>query len=246
MKLNIHELTKKFGRKIVLNNLDFHLESNIYGLLGPNGSGKTTLMRILTGLIEPTSGSVSWIHEFKQEIKQRDVKIGYLPQRFGLFKELTVQEHMRYFANLKNIPICEQGNEIESALVAVHLIDQQKCRCNKLSGGMIRRLGIAQALMGNPDIVLFDEPTAGLDPEERLRFKNLLINWSGRCPVILSTHIVDDVESVCDRVIILNEGKILVECTLNELAINYRSQNLIEPTLEDSYMLLIKGSMRDD
>lgn len=135
--------------------------------------------------------------------------IGYLPQQFGAMKSLTVYETMRYFATLKKIPKSNQGNEIRYCIDLVNLSDKIKNKVGSLSGGMVRRLGIAQAIMGNPEIVLFDEPTAGLDPEERVRFKSLLRKIKNDKTIIISTHIVSDVKSICDEIVIINEEEML-------------------------------------
>ena len=162
--LILKNCTKSFKKTKALNDFSCEFKHGIYGLLGPNGSGKTTMMRCICGLLSPEKGSIECDCE----------NIGYLPQQFGAMKSLTVYETMRYFATLKKIPKSNQDNEIRYCIDLVNLSDKIKNKVGSLSGGMVRRLGIAQAIMGNPEIVLFDEPTAGLDPEERVRFKSLL------------------------------------------------------------------------
>ena len=215
--LQIENLSKNYGKKQALIDFSLTLDNHVYGLLGPNGSGKTTLLRIITGLLDATSGKLLFAGQMRKQLSNAHVTIGYLPQTFGLFKELNVFEQMEYFANLKRIPVAEQKAAIKQALTAVNLEEYEKSRCGYLSGGMTRRVGVAQAILGKPDLILFDEPTTGLDPEERLRFKKTLQTIAGQCPILLSTHIVEDVESVCNQVIVLHEGRILADDTLTNL-----------------------------
>lgn len=205
--IRIENISKSYRKNKALKDFSLTLENHTYGLLGPNGSGKTTLIRILTGIIKQSSGEVTFLNADKTSGDHRQIRIGYLPQKFGLLRELTVKEHMEYFACMKKISKREQSEEIERALEEVNLADKTKEKCGSLSGGMMRRVGVAQALMGGPDLLLFDEPTTGLDPEERLRFKSILQKISGKQPIILATHIVEDVEAVCDQFIIMNKGE---------------------------------------
>lgn len=205
--LKINNVTKKFKKKIVLDHISLEFDNKIYGLLGPNGSGKTTLFRIMTHLISISQG----------EIENDNINIGYLPQKFGVLGELSVYEMMYYFASLKHIDKSLRNKEIEHVLKLVNLNEEKDKKCSQLSGGMLRRLGIAQAIMGKPDLVLLDEPTVGLDPEERLHFKSIIRKLKGQFPIILSTHIVEDVESLCENIIILNKGHILFDNTVEQL-----------------------------
>lgn len=214
--IEIKELSKSFRYKQVLNNISFTLDNHIYALLGPNGSGKTTLLRIITHVIQG-DGNIIYKNNQGEKVLLKDVHIGYLPQKFGLFKEMRLEDQMNYFACLKEVPKESRIEEVKRVLEAVNLYDQLDKKCGELSGGMIRRVGIAQAIMGNPDIILFDEPTVGLDPEERLRFKNVLNIIQGQCPILLSTHIVEDVESACQNAIVLSKGKIIFKGTLDKL-----------------------------
>lgn len=205
--LEIQNVSVRYGRKNVLDDINLSLPKGVYGLLGPNGAGKTTLMRCIAGIITPMTGVVKCPNDL----------IGYLPQRFGMYKDLTVYETMQYFASLKGIDVKRQREEIMACLDKVRLSDKKKEKMRTLSGGMIRRVGIAQTLLGEPSVILVDEPTAGLDPEERLRFKNLISEIQSERTVIISTHIVEDVESLCDRIIILDHGRVLVKSSAEEL-----------------------------
>ena len=204
--VTIDGLSKRFGKRIALDSVSIEIDKGIYGLLGPNGSGKTTLIRCLAGVMKPNAGTISCPEN-----------IGYLPQKFGMFKELTVFETMEYFCSLKRIPKGVQRATIMECLEDVHLEERAKDKVGALSGGMVRRLGIAQTMLGDPELILVDEPTAGLDPEERLRFKNLMRTAFHQKTVIISTHIVEDVESICNNIIILDQGEILVQCSAGEL-----------------------------
>ena len=204
--LELRNVSMRFGKNTALDEVDLHLEDGVYGLLGPNGAGKTTLMRCIAGILHPTHGKISGADN-----------IGYLPQKFGMFKELTVLETMEYFAALKNIPRSQYRICAMECLEQVHLAERAKDKVASLSGGMVRRLGIAQTLLGSPSLIMVYEPTAGLDPEERLRFKNLISGIRTNRIILISTHIVEDVESVCDHIVILHKGRILVQSTAEDI-----------------------------
>lgn len=199
-------VSKKIGNKEVLNNINCQLEHGVYGLLGPNGAGKTTLMRCMTNIYQTVEGDIA-IDGVSVKKKHKN-KVGYLPQGFGLFKELSVYDSMQYFCNLKGIERKKREKEIEECLKAVYLLEKKKCKSGSLSGGMLRRVGIAQALLGKPELILFDEPTAGLDPEERMHFKSILSSLGKEETVVISTHIVEDIEACCDYVLVMNRGEI--------------------------------------
>ena len=214
--LEIKELSKSFGKKKVLHNISCSLNTGIYGLLGPNGAGKTTLLRCVLGLYPFEKGEIRLNGKKITDI-QRQVNIGYLPQKSGVFPGLTVEEHLRYFANLKKLEKTKTDAFINEALEMVHLTEQRKMKGRKLSGGMVRRLGIAQAVLGMPELVIFDEPTTGLDPEERMRFKNIVRQLGKETTVIMSTHIVEDVEVVCDQILIMKDGTFSMQGTQEEV-----------------------------
>lgn len=204
-KIEIKALNKNYYKKQVLKNINCTLDNGVYGILGPNGAGKTTLMRCITELCS-YNGKIL-INGIP--VGKSHLKIGYLPQSFCVFKELTVWDMMQYFCNLKKIPKKARREEIERCLELVHLENEKKTRSSKLSGGMLRRLGIAQAIIGSPQLIILDEPTAGLDPEERLHFSSIINRLEKNSIVMISTHIVEDVEACCEKIIVMNHGEIL-------------------------------------
>ena len=209
MEIVIDNLSKKYGKKEAIKNLSLTIPSGMYGLLGRNGAGKTSLMRILATLSVPTSGDV-WMNgvSIKETMKIREM-VGYLPQDFSMYRSMTVLGAMDYLGLLSNIPDRIRKERIDHLLEKVNLEDNVKTKVKALSGGMKRRLGIAQALLHNPQILIVDEPTAGLDPEERIRFRNLLSDFADDRIVLLSTHIASDIESTCNGVAVLNNGRLI-------------------------------------
>lgn len=212
MKLTTFSLTKKFGGKTAVDQLDLELTEGIVGLLGPNGAGKTTLIRMLCDILKPTEGKVLLdgkdIHLMNEEYRER---LGYLPQKVGYYPWFTGEEYLRYLGCLKGMPKQEVEEKITWLLQQVSLEDVRKKKIKTYSGGMIQRLGIAQALLNDPEILILDEPTAGLDPKERIRFRNLIAQLAGNKLILLSTHIVSDVESVATDIIIFKEGKVVIQ-----------------------------------
>lgn len=218
--IKVENLYKMFRKKTALDGIDLRLDEGIYGVLGPNGAGKTTLIRCITGLYGYEKGEL-FIDDLNMRRQRGNVKnIGYLPQRFGTYRELTMKEAMKFFCILKNIDDDDSERQIDEALKKVNLAEHKTEKVKTLSGGMLRRLGIAQALLGDPKILIFDEPTAGLDPEERLRLKKIIADVSKDKTVLISTHIVEDVEALCDKIIVMSQGKIL-EMGTNEDISNF-------------------------
>lgn len=215
--LKIENLCKKFGKKQIFNNLNIELKPGIYGLLGPNGAGKTTLIRCITQLYPTDANVISYNGVPVQRQRDYLTHIGYLPQKFGLFRDLTVYDALEVLAVEKKIPKGEVKGEIKRCVEAVNLSDRMTSKVKTLSGGMIRRLGIAQVFLGDPDIMIFDEPTAGLDPEERLRFQIIISELDRKKTVLISTHIVSDIEEAGDKVIVLNNGSVALEGTCAEV-----------------------------
>ena len=211
--IEITQLTKTYpGGVQALQGVNLHIGRGMFGLVGPNGAGKTTLMRIMAGILRPTAGDVQVFgHSVNTGEGKRAIKmgLGYLPQELGLYPDLTALEFLDYMAVLKGITD-RRGREqqIAELLERVRLADVAKRRLKTYSGGMKRRVGIAQALLGNPQVVIVDEPTSGLDPEERVRLRNLLGEVASRCTVILSTHIIEDISQSCRDLAVINKGKV--------------------------------------
>ncbi len=211
--LKVEHITMRFGKKTIIKDISMELEEGIHGLLGPNGAGKTTFIRSVAGLYPKSKGSVYFNGE-----KLEGSHIGYLPQKFGLFPNMTVRQLMHYLGTMKKLPRAAIEKELEQLLDELHLTEHADCKGAKLSGGMIRRVGIMQAFLGNPGVVLLDEPTAGLDPEERLRFKNFMKERKRNGQTILvSTHIVDDIDYIGDYVEVMQEGQIKKKGTCDEI-----------------------------
>jgi ABC-type multidrug transport system ATPase subunit len=214
MELQIHGVSKTYGNGVqALKDVTLTIPAGMYGLLGPNGAGKSTLMRILATLQEPDQGSirlgdVDVINE-KDEVRKT---LGYLPQEFGVYPKVSAEDLLDHFALLKGIAQRAERREVVAALLQqVNLYDVRKQKLGGYSGGMKQRFGVAVALLGNPRLLIVDEPTAGLDPAERVRFLNLLAELGENSVVLLSTHIVDDVSELCTRMAIIDRGEILLE-----------------------------------
>ncbi len=218
MELSLENLTKKFDNKTAVNDLSLTLSPGVYGLLGANGAGKTTLMRMICGVLNTTSGEI--------RINGRDVQrngekyrslLGYMPQDFGYYPDFTAKEFMYYIAALKGIPQREAKVRTKNLFHTVSLSDVANRKIRTFSGGMKQRLGIAQAVINNPKILVLDEPTAGLDPKERVRFRNLISDLAMDKIVILSTHIVPDVEHIADTILIMKNGSLLLQGTAHDI-----------------------------
>ncbi len=216
MELTIDRLTKQYKNKIAVDRISFSLTEGVYGLLGANGAGKTTLMRMLCGILSPTSGEVKFngIDVTKEEY--RDV-LGYLPQEFGYYPEFTAMEFLCYMASLKGLTKHRAKEKSEQLLELVSLSEMKKKKIKTFSGGMKQRLGIAQAMLNNPKILILDEPTAGLDPKERVRFRNLISKLGADRIVLLSTHIVSDIENIAGAILIMKEGQIIHKGSFKEI-----------------------------
>ena len=218
MELKIQNITKRYRDKTAVDDVSITLTPGVWGLLGANGAGKTTLMRILVGILRPSSGRIlcDGVEIGTLGAAYRE-KLGYLPQEFGFYPEFTVQDYLEYMAALKGLPRTEAARQIDALLERVSLTEVRRKKIVKLSGGMKRRVGIAQALLNDPEILILDEPTAGLDPGERVRFRNLLSEFAQERIVLISTHIVSDVEYIAAENAVMKAGKIIAQDTTEGL-----------------------------
>ena len=219
MNLSISNVSKRYkGDVWGLKDFSLDLGPGVFGLLGPNGAGKTTLMRIIATVTKPTEGQVVWndIDIIRHPNTIRSV-LGYLPQDVGVYPNLTAVEFLQYLAAAKGLSRRQARQRIDELITAVNLTDAARRPLSGFSGGMRQRVGIAQALMNDPQILIVDEPTAGLDPEERVRFRNLLSEMAGERIVILSTHVVSDVEAVATRIALINKGQLIHQASPEEL-----------------------------
>ena len=219
IELSIRNVSKTYGSKVrALDSFSLELRPGVLGLLGPNGAGKSTLMRILATITPPSSGAVSWNGAgTAREPDGLRATLGYLPQDFGVYPNLNVVEFLEYLAAVKGLDAAAAKQRIEELLVLVNLADVRKRPLGGYSGGMRQRVGIAQALLNDPKLLIVDEPTAGLDPEERVRFRNLLSELSGERIVILSTHIVSDVEATATDIALIARGRLVAHAPPEEL-----------------------------
>lgn len=218
MELTFDRITKEYGSKIAVDRVSAKLGPGVHGLLGANGAGKTTLMRMACGVLRPTSGEVLFdgapIDRMGGDYR---AILGYLPQDFGYYPEFTALDFMEYMASLKGLGRREARERSLELLSAVGLAGEERRRIRTFSGGMKQRLGIAQAVLNDPEVLVLDEPTAGLDPKERVRFRNLIAGFARDKAVLLSTHIVSDVESIADRILVMRAGTIAMEGTPADL-----------------------------
>lgn len=216
--LKIENLSKNFGKKLALSDINLELNSGIYGLLGDNGAGKSTLMRILVGVDKPSSGQILYQEEDISQLKEKyRGLLGYMPQEFSVFPGFTAYEFLTYMGALKGLSKAQLKEKIPQVLSFVNLEDVKNKKVSNFSGGMKRRVGIAQAILNDPKILILDEPTAGLDPGERIRFSNILSNMSKDKMILFSTHIISDIEAITKNIIILNDGKMTAKTTSDKL-----------------------------
>jgi ABC-2 type transport system ATP-binding protein len=220
--IRAHGLQVRAGRHMAVDGLDLDIGVGVHGLLGPNGAGKTTLMRALSTVVRPAGGQLELlgqqVHNPKADLRGVRRQLGYLPQQFGFYPRFTVREFVEYMAWLKEMPRDEIPGAAQRAVERVGLADKADKRMKTLSGGMLRRAGIAQAIVNDPAILLLDEPTVGLDPEQRLGFRDLLRELGTDGCVLVSTHLVEDVAVACTDVVLLNEGRLVWQGTPPQLA----------------------------
>ncbi len=215
--IEIRNLTKNYGKKQALSAVNLTIPQGMFGLLGPNGAGKTTLMKILTTLLKKTEGDVNICGIPVENSKEIRHMTGYLPQDFSMYGNMSAYEALDYLALLSGMSRAERKSKVPEMLEKVNLLEKQKTKVKSMSGGMKRRLGIAQAIIHDPRVIIVDEPTAGLDPEERIRFRNLLCEIAKDRIVLLSTHIVGDIEATCENIAVLNQGKLCFQGKVAEL-----------------------------
>jgi ABC-2 type transport system ATP-binding protein len=214
VKLAIENLSKRFGSRTVLQGINLQADGGLLGLVGPNGAGKTTLMRIIATLLPPSTGRVTWDRlDVVSDANRVRASLGYLPQHFGVYAELSGRHFLQYLATMKGIRAEPGLRRVDEVLELVNLVRDADRRLGTYSGGMLQRIGIAQALLNDPQLLIVDEPTVGLDPAERVRFRTLLAGLTEGRLVILSTHIVSDVEAVAARLVLLRDGMILADST---------------------------------
>lgn len=240
MELNINALTKEFQGILAVNRFNYTMHRGVYGLLGVNGAGKTTLMRMLCTLIKPTAGSITLNGKdiFEMGGSYRKL-LGYLPQEFGYYPDFSVYDYLMYIASIKGMRPAAAKKRAEQLLKQVGMYKSKHQKMKKLSGGMKRRVGIAQAMLNDPQVLILDEPTAGLDPNERIRFRNLISELSDERLVLLSTHIVSDIEYIANEIILMKEGAILSAGTPETILAGMPEQiwSLTLPKAEAAYYL---------
>lgn len=232
MRLELKKIRQQYGDKIIIKDMDIIFENGLYGFLGPNGAGKSTTIRMICTVEQPVSGGIMYdgadVFEMGEEYRS---KLGYAPQRAGYYPNYTVYKFMQYMAGLKDIPV--NGEAIKKCLETVALWGEKEKKMKELSGGMKQRVNIAQALLNDPQILILDEPTVGLDPNERLNLKNLLMELAENKIIIFASHIVSDVEDIADRVVILNKGVICMNVSMED-AMKMAANNVWECTLRDN------------
>ncbi|MBQ4057325.1 MAG: ABC transporter ATP-binding protein [Lachnospiraceae bacterium] len=232
--LTLVNISKKYGNQTVVENINFDMEHGLYGMLAPNGAGKTTIIKMITTLLFPTTGEILYngVNITEMGAAYRDL-IGYLPQQFGYYKNSTPTEYLEYLACLKKLPKEKTKERIKELLEMVGLSDVANKKMKKFSGGMIQRVGIAQAMLNDPKILILDEPTAGLDPKERVRFRNIISMLSKDRIVILSTHIVSDIESIANQVMLIKDHHLYKLDTVSNIC-NGLDGNIYEVEVPDA------------
>jgi len=214
-------LRVRAGRRMAVDGLDLSMDTGVHGLLGPNGAGKTTLMRSIATVLRPAAGTLTLLGQTvngRVDLRGLRRQIGYLPQEFGFYRRFTMREFIEYIAWLKEMPAAEIPGAVQRAIDRVGLADRADHRMKTLSGGMVRRAGIAQAIVNDPQILLLDEPTAGLDPDQRLQFRALLRELGTDTCVLVSTHLVEDVAAACTDVVLINAGRLIFQGVPADLA----------------------------
>lgn len=247
MEVNValRAVSRNFGRTKVLKDLDLEIGRGVFGLLGPNGAGKTTLLRTLATAIEPSEGDLRLLGFDPSDSGERRAlrrRLGYLPQALGYYPNFTVFEFVEYFALLKEMPYKEVKSAVARAIESVSLQDRAKSKLKTLSGGMLRRVGVAQAIVNDPDLLLLDEPTAGLDPEQRVGFRALVREIGERGTVLVSTHLVEDVGAACTEVALMDNGNIVFRGSKEDLVARGMDDGVGDSPLERGYTSVLAGA----
>jgi ABC-2 type transport system ATP-binding protein len=249
MNVELTELSRRFGRTQAVDGITLHAGAGVMGLLGPNGAGKTSLLRMLATVLPPTSGQLRLLdrdpgqYKARREIRRR---LGYLPQELGYYPGFTVAEFVEYFALLKEVPPARVPKAVAAAIEHVGLSDKARAKLRTLSGGMRRRVGIAQAIVNQPELLLLDEPTAGLDPEQRMAFRVVLRDLGQNATVIVSTHLVEDVGAACAEVALVDAGKIVFRGTPAELTARGETLGAVgDAPLERGYTTVLAAARSD-
>ena len=242
MNVEITDLTRRFGRTQAVAGVSLETGAGVFGLLGPNGAGKTSLLRMMATVIPPTSGRLQLLGRDpgrfgpRREIRRR---LGYLPQNLGYYPGFTVAEFVEYFALLKDMPPARVPRAVATAVERVDLSSKARAKLRTLSGGMLRRVGIAQAIVNDPELLLLDEPTAGRDPEQRVAFRALLRDLGQRATVMVSTHLVEDVGAACSEVALMDGGKIVFHGTPDELTARGEGHGVGDAPMERGYTAVL-------
>lgn len=245
MNIDIADVTRRFGQNRAVAGVDLQVGPGVFGLLGPNGAGKTSLLRMIATVIPPTSGRLRLLGRDPGEgTERREIRrrLGYLPQNLGYYPGFTVVEFIEYFALLKEMPSTQVARAVATAVERVDLGDKARAKLRTLSGGMLRRVGIAQAIVNEPELLLLDEPTAGLDPEQRVTFRELLRDFGQRATVVVSTHLVEDVGAACSEVALMDRGKIVFLGTPEELRVRGEGNGVGDSPLERGYSAVLAGA----
>ena len=245
MNVEITGLSRRFGQTMAVAGVNLRAGPGVFGLLGPNGAGKTSLLRMMATAIPPTSGRLRLLgcdpgsYGPRREIRRR---LGYLPQNLGSYPGFTVVEFVEYFALLKEVPAGRIPAAVAAAVERTGLGGKAKAKLRTLSGGMLRRVGVAQAIVNEPELLLLDEPTAGLDPEQRVAFRALLRELGGRATIVVSTHLVEDVGAACTQVALMDQGKIVFHGTPGDLAVRGEGYGAGDAPLERGYSAVLAAA----
>ncbi len=247
MNIELTDITRKFGRNKAVDGVSLTVGPGVFGLLGPNGAGKTSLLRMLATVLPPSSGTLRLLDRDPSspsacaQIRRR---LGYLPQNLGYYQSFTVVEFVEYFALLKEMPPNRVPKAVAAAVERVDLGPKAKARLRTLSGGMLRRVGIAQAIVNDPELLLFDEPTAGLDPEQRVAFRTLMRDLGQTATLVVSTHLVEDVGAACSEVALMAEGRVVFRGTPEELTAQGEGHDVGDSPLERGYSAVLSASRK--